>query len=492
MNACFTQMRNQRLSNKLMNTKSSLLFGLCLMVTIYVLPASAQTTYTENFTNPTTTNSWFFLNGACLTAGTTSTTAAANPACVGLAYYPGKGDNNLKGGATGILPDPTARGALRFTNSYNENGAILSNFNFPLSSQGLAVSFTTVTYEGDSGGGGHDGADGISFFLQDASYVADVGAFGGSLAYTCSNANNDGTLSVVTGRPRGYDGINGGYIGLGIDEYGNFLNQGDNTASGYGYQPGRIGLRGSGSVTWQSLNSTYPTQYPSTLTTAQRAAAVQKACSTGIVANFAGGSAAPYLPVTPLQFISTTGSKFSDYAAHSGGLQGIAFDAAHCQRIGDHAFPGGAYNLQLVHNPGRAAQSRLQLQRRCFPIGHHGRRYHAEKLFWRADQSSSRIDSVWLCRIHWRQYQYSRNHVFSSDTDGLVVEFGRREPAPKRKDTDRISSLLGLLQSAELVRFPDIAVYRSEHDRCECAQHRFDHQLGWIVRADGRAERSNL
>ena len=168
-----------------------------------LVPAAlrAQTTYTENFTGPTTTNPWFFLNGACLTAATTATTSAANPACAGNPYYPSRGDNNLRGGDTGAMPDPTTGpapvgGALRFTNSYNENGAILSNFNFPLSTAGLAVSFTTVTYNGDSGGGGKDGADGISFFLQDATYAADVGEFGGSLGYTCSNANNDGTLSA--------------------------------------------------------------------------------------------------------------------------------------------------------------------------------------------------------------------------------------------------------------------------------------------------------
>ena len=33
------------------------------------------------------------------------------------------------------------------------------------------MSFTTETYEGDYGGGNHDGADGMSFFLVDDSYV---------------------------------------------------------------------------------------------------------------------------------------------------------------------------------------------------------------------------------------------------------------------------------------------------------------------------------
>ena len=80
-----------------------------------------------------------------------------------------------------------------------------------------------------------------------------------------------------------------GYIGLGIDEYGNFLNgtnlipdytgtnsaSGDNTAYGYGYKPDRIGLRGAGNVTWASLTAAYPNNpgnsaapfYPTSLAT---------------------------------------------------------------------------------------------------------------------------------------------------------------------------------------------------------------------------------
>src|SRR6185437_2766312 len=102
-----------------------------------------------------------------------------------------------------------------------------------------------------------------------------IGAWGGSLAYTCSNANPP------------YDGLVGAYIGLGIDEYGNFLNgstntlgetgtsaTGDNTASGGGYQPGRIGLRGAGNISWNALTTAYGTftgsthpYYPAALAT---------------------------------------------------------------------------------------------------------------------------------------------------------------------------------------------------------------------------------
>ena len=237
-------------------------------------------------------------NGACLTAGNGSGTV---PACVGLPYY----TETLVGGATGVLPDPVGQGALRFTNGYpggyHQNGAIvLSPANaFPANS-GVQVTFTTVTYRGDSGGAGGDGADGISFFLMDARQAPNLGAFGGSLGYTCSNTNNDQTL-YPDGTPRGYDGLVGGYMAVGIDEFGNFLNgsnpatgyNGDNTASGYGYQPGRIGMRGGGNVAWRWLNANYPVQYPTSLTIAQRASAVQRTCSTGELWDYSGGAANP-------------------------------------------------------------------------------------------------------------------------------------------------------------------------------------------------------
>jgi type IV pilus assembly protein PilY1 len=295
------------------------------LVWLIPTPARAQTTYTENFTGASTTNSWYFINGACLTAGGSTSTASPGqiPSCVSLSYYTNKGDpflSNgttpfLNGGNTGTLPDdPTVGGALRFTNGYaqgsnqphgyNQNGAILSNFTFP-STNGLQVTFTTETYEGNSGGGGGDGADGISFFLQstDNGQTPDIGAFGGSLAYTCSNSNNDGTLRS-NGQPRGYDGLVGGYMGLGIDEYGNFLNQSDNTSTGWGYQWNRIGLRGAGSTAWSYLNATYPAQYPSALSYTQRASAVQKTCSTGYVWNYS-------VPGSPV----TTNIKVGNYAA---------------------------------------------------------------------------------------------------------------------------------------------------------------------------------
>jgi type IV pilus assembly protein PilY1 len=278
-----------------MNTKYLFAVAILLVGAAASNPSRAQaTTFAEDFTGAGTANSWYFFNGACLTAGSSSsgTNPGVIPGCTSVlsSYYALQSDHDaaLTGGNSGFLgstaapssPDPIGSGALRFTNGapygHNERGAILSSNTIP-SNQGIQVTFKTVTYHGDSGGPGGDGADGISFFLMDGSKPPGLGATGGSLAYSCSNNNAN------------YDGLNGGYIGLGIDEFGNFLNganlvagytgtnvaTGDNSAYGYGYKPGRIGLRGAGSVSWAALNGAYGANpsssilpyYPASLTT---------------------------------------------------------------------------------------------------------------------------------------------------------------------------------------------------------------------------------
>jgi type IV pilus assembly protein PilY1 len=250
--------------------------------------ARAQTSISEDFTQPSTQNSWWFFNGACLTASTlagqepTVTSGVGSggqvPGCTTIAttYYNKSSGEHLVGGITltNTTPDHAGQGALRFTNGfpygYSENGGIVFATPFP-TGQGVSITFKTVTYLGDSGGAGGDGADGMSFYLMDATQLNTatitgvgsgngngLGSWGGSLAYTCSNSNTP------------YNGLIGGYLGLGIDEYGNFLNgsvntlgesgtsaTGDNTASGGGYQPGRIGIRGAGNVAWATLNGAY-------------------------------------------------------------------------------------------------------------------------------------------------------------------------------------------------------------------------------------------
>jgi type IV pilus assembly protein PilY1 len=276
-----------------------------------VPPASCTSSaVSENFTAGTTNCTWNFYGGACLTAGSSTNTVSPGPLpmCANYAYY---GSQTQVGGNSGNLnttPDtPTTGGALRLTNSgNNQSGAIVSNVPFSLGASGLQVTFTTETYIGDSGNNGangdSDGADGISFFLQDASVPVSLGDYGGSLGYTCSNSNGSS--------PQGYDGMIGAYVGLGIDEYGNFLDGSnisnaantsstfsageDNTSTGYGKVANRVGLRGAGSTAWSYLNTSPATAmyYPSSLTADQRNIAVQQACRTGYVWDYRNPSGA--------------------------------------------------------------------------------------------------------------------------------------------------------------------------------------------------------
>ena len=287
--------------------------------------ASAQLVVSEDFTcqpsqgNTSTScplaNSWTAINGACLTAGAGSN--GSIPSCVGLPYYVNKGDRYQVGGYSGYLgnssppssnqtqaPDPQGHGALRLTNGYpffQENGAIVSTVPFN-AGEGVQVTFKTVSYRGDSGGGGGDGADGMSFFLLDASQYQSgsglLGSWGGSLGYSCSNSNPPYTGQI-------------GYMGLGLDEYGNFLNNGDNTATGVpataggwgDYQWNRIGLRGAGNVSWAWLTAHYGTLYPSGLSSSEQQSAVRATCSSGYLWDYSN-------PGNPVETTTTV----QDYA----------------------------------------------------------------------------------------------------------------------------------------------------------------------------------
>jgi type IV pilus assembly protein PilY1 len=315
-----------------MNTKLSACVCATVLTALAPAAAWAQLQIQDNFTGGSSTYNWQTFNGACLTAGNNTGNI---PACVGLAYYGGEA---LVGGSTGTLPDPAGSGALRFTNGYpggyDQHGAIVSNFTFP-SGEGLHVTFTTVTYRGDSGGAGKDGADGMSFFLMNGASPPGIGAFGGSLAYTCSNSNTP------------HDGLIGAYLGLGIDEFGNYLNgsnlmpgytgpnvaTGDNTALGYGYQPGRIGLRGAGSVAFSALNALNSAYYPATLSAANQQAAVQNTCSTGYLWNYSNASnprqtttaIADYAPI-PNGYVSTGFQIANEAAQTRGAANPITYD----------------------------------------------------------------------------------------------------------------------------------------------------------------------
>lgn len=148
--------------------------------------------------------------------------------------------------------DPDGEGYLRLTNNnFDQKGYIYSQNNIT-SQDGLRMELEYYTYGGS-------GADGISFFLFDATanpFV--IGGFGGSLGYSQFTLTNPVS-----------PGVSKGYIGIGIDEYGNFSNPIEGRQGGLpgpvppGLRPGSVTLRGKGDG-----NALVANNYPF-LTTAQ-------------------------------------------------------------------------------------------------------------------------------------------------------------------------------------------------------------------------------
>jgi len=171
--------------------------------------AASTPLLTESFTS-TTAMGWTTSGSTCLTAAVISATNSI-PACPA-------GD---PGGVSGTLPDTDGQGALRLTNDVgNLSSFAYSQQAYP-SGQGYTIDFDSAAYDTTSAGPNATGADGISFFLIDGAITPTMaGAYGGSLGY----AQKSGSPNTP--------GLVGGYLGVGLDEYGNFAN--DNEGRGAG------------------------------------------------------------------------------------------------------------------------------------------------------------------------------------------------------------------------------------------------------------------
>jgi Ca2+-binding RTX toxin-like protein len=137
-----------------------------------------------------------------------------------------------------------APGIVPLTNT-NPDSASFVLYTTPVSAvNGLSIGFDFYSYGGT-------GADGISFFFIDgAQSPTKAGGFGGSLGYA-QRFNEAGVFEP---------GVVGGYLGIGLDEYGNFSNPTEGRVGGRRFTPDSVAVRGSQAENYKYLtgSSTLP------------------------------------------------------------------------------------------------------------------------------------------------------------------------------------------------------------------------------------------
>lgn len=120
------------------------------------------------------------------------------------------------------------------------NQATSSTFQrlFPAENNLVQVEFDYFAWSPSSGTGG----DGVAIILSDAAITPQPGSFGGALGYA---QRDDGT-----------PGFAGGWIGIGLDEYGNFSNPNEGKRGGPGFRQQAVAIRGSNNSGYMYLAGT--------------------------------------------------------------------------------------------------------------------------------------------------------------------------------------------------------------------------------------------
>ena len=176
-------------------------FGV-LVTTLVLISAARAQVITETFKNATAPG-WVF---------------------AGTGYTP-----NLTSGTAGANGNAAGDGWLRLTDT-GTNEATSAYYNTAFTAAGSTV-YAKFDYEAYGG----NGADGITFFLFDGSVPFSVGANGGSLGYA---------------QKTGVNGMAGGYLGVALDEYGNYSAAAEGRVGGFNNSsslvPDSIAVRGPG------------------------------------------------------------------------------------------------------------------------------------------------------------------------------------------------------------------------------------------------------
>lgn len=169
---------------------------------------------------------WQAFGDACLTG-----------AVAGQALPAGAADIGACAKTVDSPPLGDTPGFLQLTdNSPGSTSNVLFDRAFP-STVGLEIKFTQYQYAVSDPGLGP--ADGIGFFLTDGRYTLDSPGPTGTLA---GGALGYGTID-------GQDGVQQGYLGLGLDVFGNYSSQpfvGESCTTTSSGSPGAVALRGPG------------------------------------------------------------------------------------------------------------------------------------------------------------------------------------------------------------------------------------------------------
>jgi uncharacterized repeat protein (TIGR01451 family) len=157
----------------------------------------------------------------------------------------------MLGGSATLTNSPEGDGALQLTSTTSfDSGYAIDNQSFK-STQGFSISFEFFSYGTTSYGP----ADGFSIFLVDADGTTPgngfvLGGSGGSLGYAPRKTDSDNM-----------PGVTKGYLGIGMDEYGNYGIASESKTGGYPGKtdllPNAVSLRGP----YNSTDATRATGY---------------------------------------------------------------------------------------------------------------------------------------------------------------------------------------------------------------------------------------